>query len=380
MSSGLALGADDRYGAGAPVQPLQQPSAESRYGGQPPRANPAGQPSANVLTRDQPPAPMAGGQPPATAPAAALQPPPSMYGQSPGPRTNVAATSNGPASPPANNGGGPQTTDLGPTKLMGEMMIPPSESQLTGVSISLAEAVRTARTKDARSLRIDAYWDLCSSVADYYLGLREQKELGKLRQGVAPGNAAIRDAEQLMASRLDTSLKAAVASQLRLADLMGRPDKPLPSDPPFCGRYATRYQQIFGGRSSNEAAQLDRLIPLRSAELETAAAAVGRAEQWTLRVARQDSNSADGILQAMQLMALNRRAFVQIAKDYNRRIARYAELASPEGVAPETLISMLIETPEGPGRTSVAGRDPAPSLGQPAFRSPLVGPATGGLR
>ncbi len=374
LAAGFVAAQDQRYGAS--VQPLRQIAGEERYGGATPQQpQAAGQSAAGPSSTTQRPTSQPSGN--------------SQYGQaygqaldaasSPGPRTNFGATNN-PAASQISSASGLQTTDLVPSELMRQMMTPPSDSQLTGTSMSLAEAVRSAKGRNARALRIDAYWDLCSAAADYYLGLREQKELGKLRQGVSPGNSAVRDAEQLMASRLDTSLKAAVASQLRLADLMGRADRPLPSDPPFCGRYATRYQQIFSGRASTEAAQLDRLIPLRASELDTAAAAVGRAEQWTLRVARQESSSADGILQAMQLMALNRRAFVQIAKDYNRRIARYAELASPEGVAPETLVAMLIETPAGASRANVAGRDTGTPSASPAFRSPLVGQPAAGLR
>ena len=43
-------------------------------------------------------------------------------------------------------------------------------------------------------------------------------------------------------------------------------------------------------------------------------------------------------------MALRRRAFVQIARDYNRRIARYSELATPGQISAERLTGMLIKS------------------------------------
>lgn len=52
------------------------------------------------------------------------------------------------------------------------------------------------------------------------------------------------------------------------------------------------------------------------------------------------------MIRALELLALNRRAFVQIAKDYNRRIARYAELATPGRVNNDLLVSMLVGSSE----------------------------------
>jgi hypothetical protein len=58
------------------------------------------------------------------------------------------------------------------------------------------------------------------------------------------------------------------------------------------------------------------------------------------------------------LLALRRRAFVQITRDYNRRIARYTELSTPGQVASDRLVGMLIKSssPSTATRTST----PAP--------------------
>jgi hypothetical protein len=39
----------------------------------------------------------------------------------------------------------------------------------------------------------------------------------------------------------------------------------------------------------------------------------------------------------------DRREFIEIARDYNRRIARYAELASPGEIGAERLVGMLLK-------------------------------------
>jgi hypothetical protein len=49
------------------------------------------------------------------------------------------------------------------------------------------------------------------------------------------------------------------------------------------------------------------------------------------------------MLRALELLALRRRAFVQIGRDYNQRIVRYTELATPGDIGADRLIGMLIK-------------------------------------
>jgi hypothetical protein len=85
---------------------------------------------------------------------------------------------------------------------------------------------------------------------------------------------------------------------------------------------------------------------MRYAELDEAATGVMGAEDWLKGVISRNENSdADGNLKALELLALERRAFVQIARDYNRRIARYSELATPGQITPDRLTGMLIKHP-----------------------------------
>ena len=151
----------------------------------------------------------------------------------------------------------------------------------------------------------------------------------------------------------------------------GAGNLPLPADMPHCGNYHTHYDQIFAGRPSPEAQELAALLPLRYAELKDAAAAVTRAEAMArTRSPRNDNSDGTGTLRALELLALRRRAFVQIARDYNRRIARYAELATPGEIGAERLIGMLIKRPArrpprgrrrpAPSESAVAERDQSP--------------------
>jgi hypothetical protein len=80
-----------------------------------------------------------------------------------------------------------------------------------------------------------------------------------------------------------------------------------------------------------------------------------------------------GGIQALELLALRRRAFVQIARDYNRRIARYTELATPGQIGAERLTGMLIKRPAGSTATRSSWPVPGPNW---QSKSPAARPRT----
>jgi hypothetical protein len=238
----------------------------------------------------------------------------------------------------------PTTQAANPSAMMASMLTAPAGARLTGRPFALVDVVAGAGSREAQSERIETYWDLCSAVADYYLGVREQDELQRMRSSTTAG-PAWQQATAELGVRLATSQRAATASQYRLASLMGGVSGaglPLPADLPHCGDYYARYDQVFAGRQSPEAQQLSELLPMRYEELCDASLAVTRAEQILNAVAARPSGDGTSTLQALELLALRRRAFVQIARDYNRRIERYTELASPGQIDTDRLIGMLI--------------------------------------
>lgn len=257
---------------------------------------------------------------------------------------------------------------------MRDALTAPPTSQLQGVALSLPDVVRAAGTRSEQSESIGAYWDLCSAVADYYLSLHEEAELERLVARTGGPTNSLREAVAKLKTRRDTSLTAARASQLRLAALIGRPPTsplPLPGDKPLCAVYHTRYSQSFPTGGPQEATELNRLLPMRYAELLNAAVLVGEAEDWFEEVARRaDRDQGAGVVKALELLALNRRAFVQIARDYNKRITRYTELARPGELRTERLVAMLIKT------NAVASRTSQPVSPGLRTRSQAIPPAT----
>ncbi|MCI0335542.1 MAG: hypothetical protein L0228_20230 [Planctomycetes bacterium] len=309
-------------------------------------------------------APVTGDQPLGRPNGATASPPPTSDGQSLYRSSASQSGATAPSTVPA--------TGIKPSAMMKQMLSPPPGSQLSGSSVSLLDVVVGARSRQEQAQRVEAYWDLCSSVADYYLGLREQGELAKLRSLMPRAGATLQQAESEFVVRLGTSRQAAVASQRRLASMMGRGNTslPLPADLPHCGSYQSHYEQIFAGRPSVEAQELAVLLPLRYAELKDAANAVKRAQEWIGAVAQNESGDGTDTLRALELLALRRRAFVQIARDYNRRIARYTELSTPGEIGAERLVGMLIKVDVPP--TATRPSSPSGATGRQSRNSAVL--------
>ena len=353
------LGASDRYGAPPAVEP---PPSRFEFD------------DAAPFSTDAPAS--SGVNPFAEKPRDVSPPPP----RAESPRTRPATTPEdyglGRPRNSLPNAGADAKSTLAPSAMMRAMLTAPPGARLAGQAVTLTEVVAAGGSRAAQTQRIDAYWDLCSSVADYYLGLREQDELQRLRAMVPKVGPTWQQAETELGVRIGTSQRGAVAAQYRLASLMGRSDAsslPLPGDMPHCGDYFVRYDQIFAGRPSPEAQQLSELLPLRYEELRDAAAAVTRAEEWLSSSASPQAGNADGtgILRALELLALRRRAFVQIVRDYNRRIARYTELASPGEIGSDRLIGMLIKR-DGAPSTATRPTTTTPSYNRQSQTTPEV--------
>ena len=356
-SSGAAATGSLGSGSGSGLQPLSDPSADFGSG------------LKSLGSESTPPAATSGASAPdTTSPFRSSVPANSNPPRNLPPMdTNAAPVGRASQTTPAafENTGSPYSAApapppgaMKPSQMMRAMLATPTTgSQLTGQPMALVEVVGGARTRAEQTQRVLAYWDLCSSVADYYLGIRERDELRGLQSTAPSGAATWQQADKELVVRLVTSHRAALASQMRLASLIGRGGSlPLPADAPHCASYLTHFERVFSTGAPAEARELNQLLAARYVELQGACLAVTRAEDWLDSVARASGNNAEaeGNQRALELLALRRRAFVQIARDYNYRIARYAELATPGQVSAERLTGMLINT-----TTSSTARRPA---------------------
>ncbi len=306
--------------------------------------------------------PATGGLTPEEAEAAAVFSAPATASGAAAPTTTGAATEGAATQPPAAAAESSiLTTGPKPAELMRQLATVPQTGQLPGVALSLGEAMQGAANRVAQTERIKAYWDLSAAVTQYYLAMRESLQLAALRQGIAKPAVAEWDAAAAdLAKRVEATRQGATAAQLRLHRLMGAAASatlPLPADVPHCGRYNTRYDEIFTTHLDQGARQLNTLIPLLHAELATQMRQVADVDAWLDHVSetRLPENDGVGLLRSFQLAALLRREFVESARQYNHHIAAYSELAAPEQIGPERLVAMLIRVSNPASAATSAG-------------------------
>lgn len=296
----------------------------------------------NVATPEAAPTPAAG-EPAASAAGASPQQPAAA----------PAAAAAQPFAPPAETASPAERSTLisgpKPTKLMQELMKAPAGAPLAGTPITLGEAVRDSRSRQDQTQRAKAYWDLAAAVADYYLAVLEAQELDAYRASVAAPNKQWDVRQSDVRTRIDAARLAAQAAQLQLHTLLGGDASslpPTPADVPHCGRYNAEYNEIFASRPDFVAKKLADVLSLRHAELRSMTQAIDDAkaaleQEVTMRAAANDGTQ---LLNAQQLLSLQRRAFVARAREYNQEIATYTELAAPAEVPADRLVAMMIRT------------------------------------
>ncbi|MCA9261330.1 MAG: hypothetical protein KDA61_19075 [Planctomycetales bacterium] len=237
-----------------------------------------------------------------------------------------------------------------PSHVAREIYTRPQSGELTGVSLSLAEAVRGAGSRRSQTERAHSYWELSAAVADYYLALREVDELTQTERFIQdPGSAAWRSAVAGQTTRLAAAEQAVEAAQFKMQRLMGSrapSNLPVPADRPHAGRYDTRFDEIFASNPSAAARQLHELLPLTYDALRNQAQAVETAESRFASLLEQRAvpAGAQDAVDAHALLAMRRREFIATLRSYNLQIADYAELAAPGNVDANRLVAMFINT------------------------------------
>ena len=283
-------------------------------------------------------------QQPWDSPPAATQPtttPPVMA--QPLPRRSNPLRATAPAAAPARS----VAVTENPADLFRRLAKPIGAEKLRGTALSLTEAVQNLRSRSEQTDRVKIYWELSQAVTEYHLATVESVELQSLRNNISQPSNAWQQTQQTVAARRQVAHDAVKVAQLRLAAELRRPSEalmPLPSDLPYCGVYESRYDQIFQGRSSQEAKQLSDLLPLRFQELGQQAIDTQKALELLTLVDQQRSPQSDGaqLLHVYEQLALQRRVFVTTAYQYNSHIVDYTHLAVPQNVGTVRLVSMLI--------------------------------------
>ncbi len=238
-----------------------------------------------------------------------------------------------------------------PSKLLGDLLTPPLDGQLSGAPLSLVEAVGGANSREEQTRRVELYWELATAVADYYVAVRSATEIRALRDGITQPDPSWSLAESRYRERANATRRRAELLQRRLRDRLGQSaavDLPLPRDMPHCGAYMTRHDEIFGDRpTSSEAQMLHELLPMQYQALRQEANRIALEHQRLDEASRRRSPQSGGakLLQAFETIVVRRQNFLNTVRDYNLSIAHYSQIALPERVAPQRLVATLIQIP-----------------------------------
>jgi hypothetical protein len=247
-------------------------------------------------------------------------------------------------------------TETDPAKVLATLLDPPLESELKGTPLTLAQAIENSTSRVEQTQRVVAYWELSQAVSNYYLAYKERTELAALQQGITLPGADWELARQAATDRMQLALDRVRVAQQYLAQLMANNTigfSPLPTDVPYCGRYETRYEQIFLGRPSPLAQQLNEFLGRAHDDLATRTHEIADARKWMFTASDKRTPQSDGneLLKAYELFSARRRLFLSAVKEYNLGIVRYTEIATPGNVDTERLVAMLIRTGSSPGTT-----------------------------
>ena len=135
----------------------------------------------------------------------------------------------------------------------------------------------------------------------------------------------------------------------------------MPADKPHLGIYNTHFEQIYSTIAPPGSRFANRTLPLRALLVDQRAAVVQAAHD--VLVEEQEAYAAAptnfaSLVSAIERWGRERRTFVAAVIQYNDQIAEYALGVPRSGLAPDSLVGMLIKQPlkwsATPGQPSYA--------------------------
>ncbi len=260
-----------------------------------------------------------------------------------------------------------------PPELVAEWIRLPTDSALSGTSLTLQDALKAAADRREQLEIVRRYWRLATAVADYRF-CKEQVELLRQLSDDEKAGKQWRAYHSLAVADLQTAELTVIQMQHELAMLLRLPvDKalPLPADKPHIGAYRTNYNELFAGRVPPLGVQLlDKLLPLQRQVVEEAAKALQAAEDAlsaVLEDLRLGRCGIEAVYAAGRERLRVRREFMLAVQQYNNSIAEYALTVADPTADAQSLTTMLI----GPVRQAAV---------PPRGNVPLREPAAGTLR
>jgi hypothetical protein len=222
----------------------------------------------------------------------------------------------------------------------------------------LVEAMAAAADPTQQLEMVRAYWKLTAAIAVYRIAWDECQLLEAVSSGAGGHHPSPDDRVQAQvrcaqaAVQLEEAAGKLLAAQHDLALRMRLPEGaalPLPADKPHLGTYNTHFDQIYAAAAAPAGARFaNRSLPLRRSLVDERAAVV-RAAQDVLEAEQEAYTAAPGnfatLVSAMDRWSRERRTFLAAVMQYNDQIAEYAMNVPRAGLAPDSLVGMLIKAP-----------------------------------
>jgi hypothetical protein len=223
--------------------------------------------------------------------------------------------------------------------------------QRNETTLSLLEALTATQEAGQRKLIIQRYW----RVAIINLNLTHALEEREILQGVVAAHqedqTALNAAIQIAKTRVIDLQVQLQQAQFDLIEIMGRgtiEQAPWPIDTPFIGRYRTNYERYTEFRTMpREIARIHHSLPLMLELIEARAEAIAALDQQVLSTTnayRLGQGHLAQVLKALDTLSQQRMSMLASIQDYNQMISNYALTVAPQGLAPESVVPMLIKT------------------------------------
>lgn len=255
----------------------------------------------------------------------------------------------------------PARQKLRPPEIVAEALEAPRQGALVGTPMTLREALAGATDRQKQLSIAHAYWKLCAMQAEYHWARNERDLLGQYTESHTTLPSTLSARASARAHVRDAQL-AVTQAQQDLADqigMRGDASPPLASDRPHVGDYNTHFETLFAGRVPPARLRLiHRTMPVRRRAIDAhgeAIVAALDALEITGEEFRQQGEGMATVMNALEQLRAQRRAFIEDVQHYNQEIAEYAFNVAPATANGDTLVSMLIKT--------------APRAAQPATRN-----------
>ncbi len=267
---------------------------------------------------------------------------------------------------------------LRPPELIAEALENPKQGAVVGTPLTLTQAMTGTVDRNQQLGIAKAYWRLATAQAEYHWSLQQRDLLRDQTRSQTnqPGTLSARAAARADVRAAQLAVDRAQAELATLIPNVAQRTAPLTVDRPHVGEYRTNFDEIFGNRSAPNRLQLvNRTLPVRRQAIDAHAEAIVAALDAVEATGEQFRTTGQGLatlLDSIELLKQERKAFIAEVREYNLDIAEYAFAVAPSGAANQTLVSMMIRTtPPATAQEPQRNADPAQPQLRKTFRRPL---------